>query len=95
MHLKEYYSSIRRDDSEKALEAVQKLLTSAGSTNSTLEPILKEAARTIYRLFDFKEVLIGIRDPMDNMYRYVTAIGFRKETEMKLKRIRYTKEEFF
>ncbi|HDP96070.1 MAG TPA: hypothetical protein ENN25_00030 [Euryarchaeota archaeon] len=94
-HLKEYYSSIKHGESEKILEGIQKLVFFAGSTNDTLDTILEEAARTIYRLFEFKEILIGIRDPKDKMYRYVISIGFRKDADQKLKLIRYTKEEFF
>lgn len=94
-HLREYYSSITRDESEKILEAVQKFFIFAGLMNNTLAPILEEVARTLYRLFEFKEVLIGIRDPKDKMYRYATFVGFRKDTEDKLKQIRYTKEDFF
>lgn len=93
--MKSRYSYLSKDENEKVIEGIQKFLLFAQSPQQTLKSIINEGARTLYRLFEFKEVVIGLYDFGDQHYKYQSFVGFRKDTELSLRRLKYTSAEFF
>jgi len=91
--IKEKYSLFPKNEMEIHIENIQNWLLKSRVKGESLKDILTFTARTIYRIFDFKEVAIGLRSEKDNLYRYQILFGFTKETEDRLRRLSYTSEE--
>jgi len=85
----ERYSPVPGNEDEKAIEALESLVSHAKTMSQSPHTFLHEVARTIYRLFEFKEIAIGLREK-DGMYRYIAMMGFRDEAESARKKIVYT-----
>jgi len=91
--IKRRYYPIPQDEIEKIFDNLQTFFSYAKEPGRLLQSILDQAARIIYRLFDFKEIAIGIKSEKDGLYRYVSSLGFRKEAEEAQYRMTYTYEE--
>lgn len=87
------YSSVAMNETEKAIDHIQNWLLNSKMNVGSLDDILYLTARTIYRLFEFKEVAIGLRSEEDDMFRYVTLLGFTKDAERALRNLAYSFEE--
>jgi hypothetical protein len=88
-YLIEKYSPVPSNEDERAIEAIEGLVARSKTTNQTSQAFLHDVARTIYRVFDFKEIAIGLKDK-DGNYRYVAMMGFRDDAESARKKIVYT-----
>jgi len=91
--LRNTYSGIPRNESEKILEGIHTLFQFAQDPRKQLKVILDHSARLIYRLFEFKEVAIGLKDKKDRLYRYVTLLGYRKDSEDAYRKLVYNYED--
>lgn len=89
------YSPVPKNETEKIFENIQTFFLFAQEPGNPLQSILNQAARLIYRLFDFKEIGIAIKNEKDGLYRYVSLLGFTKEAEDAQRRITYTYEEIW
>jgi len=85
----ERYSPVPTNQDEKAIEGIEGLVSRAKTINQFHQVFLHDVARTIYRVFGFKEIAIGIRDK-DGDYRYVSMMGFRGDAELARKKMVYT-----
>ena len=83
------YSPVPTNQDEKAIEAIESLVSHAKTVNQPPQAFLHEVARTIYRVFEFKEIAIGIKDK-DDKHRYVAMMGFRDDAEWAMKKVVYT-----
>ena len=91
--IKGKYSLSPQNDLEVGIENIQSWLLHARIKGESLDSILTFTARTIYRIFGFKEIAIGLRSEKDNLYRYEILFGFTKEAEKRLRKLSYTAEE--
>ena len=91
--LRTKYSPVPKDDQEKIIEGIRSFLLTTKDKNSRLKTILENAARTIYRLFEFKEIAIGLKSLDDGLYRYEVTLGFRHEAELAYKQLVYTLDD--
>jgi len=91
--IKKKYSPISEDELEKIIEGLQTFLLFAQNQRQSLKSILEHAARVIYRLFEFREVAIGLKSEKDGLYRYEILLGFTKKSEAAHKRLSYTYDE--
>ncbi len=91
--LKDRYSQVPRDENEKIMDAIQKLLQGTRQTHISSQTFLSEVGRLIHRLFDFKEIAIGLRSKKDGLYRYEVLTGFIGDAVKARKNLAYTKEE--
>lgn len=58
------------------------------------EEVMKDALRTIHRLFEFQMVAIALKD-RDGKFRYKKQIGLQSEAEKAFLRIEYTPSDLF
>jgi hypothetical protein len=86
--LKELYSNVSSSNEEQYLSEINGFIEHSMKISNSQEAILKEAARAIYRIFEFKEIAIGKKDK-DGMYRFHEMIGFRNEAVNARKRLVY------
>ena len=93
MRMKIDYSRGVKDQTTKGLEAICRLCWEFERPNVNSEVMMKEIADTILRLFSIESVGIGVRDPVDKLYRYKVIGGLDKEIEDGYKKLTYTKEQ--
>lgn len=91
--LRTRYSPVPKDEQERIIEGIQSFLLITRDKNAGLKTILDHAARAIYRLFEFKEIAIGLKSPDDGLYRYEVTLGFRHEAELAYSRLVYTHDD--
>jgi len=89
------YSYGLKDDTRRHLDALQKLLSHFEKSNVDLRSMLREAAEVINRQFKIREVVIGLKSPRDNLFRYEVFTGVRQEAQDALRKITYDEEQFF
>jgi len=92
-HLKVSYASASKGDCEKMMDGTQGFVSRIHMNNS-MQRLLQDAARTVHSIFQFQEVSIGLKDPVDGKYRYLAIVGYTREAEDALKKVSYTYEEF-
>lgn len=93
--LKQQYKRIPEDQNEKVLDGIQKFIDFTHQPRAALRDVIHEAAMTVYRLFPFKEITIGLKSRADGKYRYTEIIGHSRTAADALKRLSYTYDEFF
>lgn len=84
-----------RTDSEDELIMTEmiRFLDRSKAPTQQLDAFLQDLARIVHRLFDFKEVCIGIQDPSDGMFRLRICLGFRGAAQEVRKRTAYSPQE--
>jgi hypothetical protein len=91
--LRDRYSPIARDDDEKIMGAIQKLLLIVRSPNVPLRTILDEIGKSIHRLFEFKEIAIGLKSKNDGLFRFEVLIGFNSDAQRAMRKLTYTNDD--
>ena len=91
--VRDRYSPIPRDENEKVMDGIQKLMLIARDPTLPLKAFLDETGRLIHRLFDFREIAIGMKSKNDNLFRYEVLIGFSRDAERARKKLTYTHDE--
>ena len=91
--LREIYSPVVRDDTERIMEGIDSLLSNSRSREVTTKVFLEDAIKLIYRLFDFREIALGLKDKKDGLYRYEVIRGYRKDSEVAYRQLVYKAEE--
>ena len=94
-YMKQQYMLVPIDEDGKILDAIQKFMVVTQQQPITTRRIIHEAALTTLRVFPFKEITIGLKSPVDGLYRYEEIVGHSKTAEQALKKLAYTYEEFF
>lgn len=92
--LKKNYADYLRDDNEKFIDGIQSFVSRI-PMNANATRLLQDCARTVHSLFQFQEVSIGVRSPLDGKYRYEAFSGYTREAENEFRRCAYTYEQFF
>ncbi len=92
-YMQNKYSTVPRNDLQKILDSILELVEFSRDRNHDLRAVLDQAARKMFRLFDFGEIAIGLKDPKDGLYRYETLFGFSKNTEAAYRQLKYTPED--
>lgn len=87
------FSPIPRDDFEKVIDNILALIEMGHDRKQPLKSTLDFAAKIIFKLFDFHEICIGLKNRKDGLYRYDIVFGFRKELEDNLRKMKYTLED--
>jgi hypothetical protein len=91
--LREMYSPVARDDNERIMEGIESLLSNSRSRATTTRAFLEDAMKLIYRLSDFREIALGLKDRKDGFYRYEVILGYRKDSEAAYRQLVYKAEE--
>src|SRR5512136_96884 len=87
--LREIYSPVARDDTERIMEGIEALLSNSRSRALTTRAFLEDAMKLLYRLFDFREIALGLKDRKTGLYRYEVILGYRKESEVAYRQLAY------
>ncbi len=76
--IKQEYTHARKEPGMRGLDSIHGLIKQLMEEKSSIDEIMKSAARTIYSQFNIKEVSIGLRSS-DGLYRYVAMYGLRDD----------------
>jgi len=87
------YSPIPKDEFEKIIDNLLTLIEMGHDRRQPLNSTLDFAAKMIFKLFDFHEIGIGLKNRKDGLYRYEILFGFRKEVEENFRKMKYTSED--
>lgn len=93
--MKYNYSDVGKEKTFRIIEQLQKLLKLSQNPTTKLKEVFDHAAWIINRIFEIKEVAIGVKNFRDGLFRYEALYGYRKETEMEHRKLAYTLEDFF
>ena len=88
------YSTFPQGDWEKITEGVHKIVEIGKKPGIPIQYLSDQAARIIYRLFEFKEIGIVFKSEKDRLFRYSTLLGYRKEAEIANKNLVYSEDDF-
>lgn len=94
-YLDNTYSTIPKDQTEKIIDSIMSLAEMARNKKTSLDTVLDQACRMIFRLFNFHEVCIGLKSREDSFYRYRAFFGQRKDILERMRKIKYTEEDMF
>ncbi|MDH4122755.1 MAG: hypothetical protein OEV21_01515 [Thermoplasmata archaeon] len=92
--LKKNYSEFSLTENHKIIQGLERFLR-VERQKSNLAFVLHEAALMINRVFPFKEVSIGMRGPIDGLYRYIEVLGLSPTAKSEHMKLRYTQTEMF
>ena len=87
------YSRGIRDQTSKNLEALCGLCWKLERPDFNPDTFIQETADLISKLFAIESVAIGVRDPVDKLYKYRTVVGLDKEVADGYKSLTYTREQ--
>lgn len=93
--IRKKFTHIPDDENQEMIINIQNWVLQSTKSRQSLKELLDYSARTIYRIFRFKEIAIGVRDQKDGLYKYVTLIGSTKESEKAQRKLTYTSEEIW
>ena len=91
--LQSKYSTIPKNDLQKILDNILDLGELSRDRKQNVKSILEQAAKMIFRLFEFNEIAIGLKNPRDGLYRYEVLFGYSKNTEVNYRKLEYTPED--
>jgi len=86
--------SFVKDQTNRTLDGVQKLFSHFQKPEMDIHALLEDAANLIAQQFRIREVTIGLRSPVDGLYRYEVMVGARADAEKAFRRIAYTADDF-
>ena len=87
------YNAIPRDDHEKIIDNILTLIEMGHDKKQPLKSTLDFAVKMIFKLFDFHEITVGLKNRKDGYYRYDVIFGFRKDFEDSLRKLKYSYED--
>lgn len=93
--IRERYSALKQEEKDPIVDGIGQFLKMAMSPKTPMTSILTEAAKLIHRNFEFQYISIAIKDPADEMFRYVVAFGLTPSAETAYKEIRYSHADLF
>lgn len=93
--IRKRFSHLPKNDIDKMIIEIQNWILNSNRYSRTIRELLDNTARTIYRIFGFKEISIGVRDQNDGLYKYVTVFGFTSEAEKAQRSATFTFEEYW
>ena len=91
--IRDRYSPIPRNENEKVMDGIQKLMLIARDPTMPLKTFLDEMGKLIHRLFDFREIAIGMKSKNDDLFRYEVLIGFSSDAQRARKKLTYTHDD--
>jgi len=87
------YSRGVKDHTTRALEAVCDLCWKLEQPHLFADSFVRDAAEMISKLFGIGSVAIGVRDPVDKLYKYKAVVGLEKEIVDGFSNLTYTREQ--
>lgn len=88
------YTYASREATDRMLDSLTELLDHFKASRVNMVRFLQDAADLIHKQLRIKEVSVGVRSPIDGVYRYLVMSGMREFVWAEHKSITYTKEDF-
>lgn len=92
--MKMSYQHGTREADQRTLEILLKLMETCRRTSFDSTELLTEAANIIHDQFRLRWVAIGLKNPKDGLFRYVSLVGFRDDAVTSRRKQTFTIEDF-
>lgn len=92
--IKEKYTTMEKETDVRIIEAIQRILAHARDPNKTTTAILEETTRMIFSVFKFKEIIIGLKDRNNGLFKHEIFLGYSRQVEQALRKTYYDEEYF-
>jgi len=92
--LKFDYLKVKNHPDSKALDGMAELLSGLLSPQLSVRETVQKASSIIQRQYRLRWVMIGLRDPVDGLYRYEVQSGMRPEAWENQRAKVYTASDF-
>lgn len=89
------YTLIARDEDEKTVQTLTELMALGTDRTQPLSAFFDRIMRFVFRQFGFTEVVIGLKEKNEDVWRYHAAFGFKKEVEAELLNTRYDRADMY
>ncbi len=92
-HIETTYTPIPKDEQEKFIEALVSLIELGRDRKQSVHSFLEQVSRTVFRLFSFDEIAIGLYDRQENNFYYDVLFGYTGDLATQYLKIRYDYED--
>lgn len=92
--LKFDYLRVKNHPDSKAIDGMAELLSCMFTPHMPTHEIIQKAANIIHHQYRLRWVMIGLRDPLDGMYKYQVHSGMRPDAWENQRAKIYTAEDF-
>jgi hypothetical protein len=89
--MERYQSCGEATGDHRIIDAIEDLVSKR--QKDSIGTFLLDAAMMIGRIFEFKEIAFGLKDPTDDRFKYAVTIGNLPATQEALRKIHYTIED--
>lgn len=93
--LESEYPLIPREEDERIVQTLMDLMAVGTDRMQPLQTFYDRVLKFVFRQFGFTEVAIGLKERNENVWRYETVFGFKKEVEAELLRKRYDRDDMY
>ncbi len=94
-HLESKYPLVPKNEDDRIVLTLADLMAIGTDPRQPIETFFDRTMRFIFRQFGFTEVAIGIKERNENVWRYKSVFGFKKEVEAELLRTRYDHDDMY
>jgi hypothetical protein len=94
-HLESKYPLVPKNEDERIVQTLADLMAIGTDPRQPIETFFDRAMRFIFRQFGFTEVAIGLKERNEDVWRYKSVFGFKKEVEAELLRTRYDHDDMY
>jgi len=94
-HLESKYPLVPKNEDERTVQTLSDLMAIGTDPRQPIETFFDRTMRFIFRQFGFTEVAIGLKERNENVWRYKSVFGFKKEVEAELLKTRYDHDDMY
>jgi len=93
MFIEDKYSFVLKDAEEKIIDSLITWMELAMDRKQPLKTVLEQAAKLIFRQFEFREVGIGLKSRTSETYKYEVLFGYKREIVDSFLELEYTLDD--
>ncbi len=89
------YPLVPNEEDEKIVQTLTDLMAIGTDRKQPLATFFDRVLRFVFRQFGFTEVVIGLKERNEDVWRYEAAYGFKKEVEAELFKTQYDRDDMY
>jgi hypothetical protein len=93
--LEDRYPLIPKEEDERIVQTLTDLMAIGTDRTQPLKTFFDRVLKFVFRQFGFTEVVIGLKERNEDVWRYEAVFGFKKEVEAELLKTRYDHDDMY
>lgn len=93
--LESEYPLIPKGEDERTVQTLIDLMAMGTDRTQPLKTFFDHVLKFVFRQFGFTEVAIGLKERDEDVWRYESVFGFKKEVEAELLKKRYDRDDMY